>query len=462
MEVTAEIQNPLEDLPLEQALLGSLLTNNARIDTILDHITPGHFSSQAHSRLFGAMLTLWKTGSGFSPETLRPFFKNDPSLEDVGGDTYLVRMMHSSPVVPVSDLAKGIVDLAKRRALVTICNDLMTATRTLKVGTEVDNLLDNAEQAIFKARTSDTISKGWQHISVATKEATEEIEQAIKSEGVAGLPTGLKALDDKIGGLKGGRTYILAGRPGMFKSALAGHLARVGASSGTGVGIFSREMPKREYAERLISDITRRLETPMPYEDLDNGKITDREVYDEAKRLLNKLPLVIDDGRQNLASLCLNARRLQRSQAREGTKLGLIVIDYLQLIMGAPGDRRRRNEIVGEMSREMKELAKELNIPVVVVCQLNRECEKRDNKRPLMSDLGEAGQIEQDADVIIFPYCDRTEPSYKKDKEAWAVWHEEQRSTERRLELIIGKQRGGSTGSVFIKNFIDTATLRDL
>jgi len=462
MEVTAEIQNPLEDLELESALLGSLLTNNPRIDAILDHISPGHFSSQAHSRLFSAMLTLWKKGSGFSPETLRPFFKNDPSLEDVGGDTYLVRIMLSSPVVPVSDLAKGIVDLAKRRALITVCSDLMTATRTLKVGTEVDNLLDDAEQAIFKARVSDTKAKGWQTLKTANIEADQETNQAATEDGVAGLSTGLKSLDTKIGGLHGGRTYILAGRPGMFKSALAGHLSRAGASQGLGVAVFSREMPKREYAQRLRSDVTRRLGTPMSYSDLSNGKVLDRKVLDEATRLLDKLPIRIDDGRQTLASIYLNSRRVERSLDREGIKLGLIVIDYLQLIMGISGDRRRRNEVVGEMSREMKELAKELNIPLVVVCQLNRECEKRDNKRPLMSDLGEAGQIEQDADVIIFPYRDKHEPSYKKDKEAWAVWHEEQRSTEQKLELIIAKQRGGSTGSVFIKNFIDTATLKDL
>ena len=270
----------------EQALLGALLVTNAGIDKVSGFLRPGHFSEEVHGRIYEACLDYWAKGKSFNPIKLKPYFEEDPALEDVGGIKYLVRLAGSAPsVFNPEDYAEAVVEAHKRRTILGVCQGLTARVGNPDIKDPIDDLLDLAEQELFNARSDAIDFRGWVAAGDRVFITVEDIAKAAKDQGMRGVSTGLKRLDLKLGGLQGGKFYVVAGRPGMGKSIIGNHLARHAAKApdpaekvrGVGVGIVSLEMDRDECLQRLISDETNRQGEGVHYYDMQTGKISDDE-----------------------------------------------------------------------------------------------------------------------------------------------------------------------------------------
>jgi len=476
------------NLEAEQALLGSILVNNEAAQKVQGFLEPEHFFEPVHGRIYESVLKLVDKNQIADPVKLKPYFQNDESLADVGGAQYLVRLAASAAtIINAEDYGRTIYDLAMRRALIQIGEQMVNDAYDAPVDTEASEQISDAEKQLFDLAEMGQAETGAQTFSKALKAAVENIENAYKDpDSLSGITTGLNKLNEMIGGLHNSDLMVLAGRPAMGKTALATNIAFNAAerfaqdriagvdpdrSKGAVVCFFSLEMSADQLAARILSDIANRYyDGPNPIQShaMRQGKLNQEEFEAIARAAiaLEDTPLFIDDTPAlTIAALRTRARRLKRQH-----NLGLIIVDYLQLLRGSnkAGAHENRVQEVSEITRGLKGLAKELHVPVLALSQLSRGVEQRENKRPMLSDLRESGSIEQDADMVMFVfreeyYKEKEEPGHM-DQEKHLAWQAEMNALYGKAELIIGKQRHGPVGTIqlaFEKKFTRFSDLVD-
>ena len=455
-------RTPPHNLEAEQALLGAILVNNEACDRVSSFLTPEHFFEPLHARIFEAAATLIRMGKLASPVTLKSHFDNDLTLKEVGGMAYLARLAASATtIINAEEYGRTVYELAQRRKLIGVGTDLVNEAYDPDIEDTSRVLIERAEQTLYSMAETGKYGQGFQPFARALTDAVDMAAAAYQRDGgLSGISTGLKDLDEKMGGLQSSDLIILAGRPAMGKTALATNIAyhiakaysaehqpdgSVKVTNGGVVAFFSLEMSAEQLATRIISE-----QAEIPSEQIRRGKISEDEFARivEVSREMQSLPLYIDaTGGLTIAQVAARARRLKRQRG-----LGLVVVDYLQLLAGS--SRRAaegRVQEVSEITVGLKALAKELNVPIVALSQLSRQVENRDDKRPQLADLRESGSIEQDADVVMFVYREeyylgRQEP--RPNTQEHFDWQEQMNRVNGIAEVIIGKQRHGPTGTV--------------
>ena len=459
----------------EQALLGAILANNRAFEKVAEFLRPEHFAEPAHGRIFEAAGKLITRGQIADIVTLRAFLEQDASLTELGGVAYLAELAAAAiTIVNAPEYGRLVHDLHLRRALIDIGEDVVNSAYRPDLDTSALQAIESAEQRLYDLATAGEADRGFRQFKTTLASAIAMAEAAYRRDGhIAGVATGLDDLDKLLGGLHPSDLVILAGRPGMGKTALATNIAfnaaarrgdAAGAEAGAAVGFFSLEMSAEQLATRILAESTR-----VSSERIRRGDLTgaDFEKVVLAARELESIKFYIDDTPAlSISAVRSRARRLQRQHG-----LDLIVVDYLQLLRPTTGGSARpenRVQEISDITRNLKAIAKELNVPVLALSQLSRAVEQREDKRPQLSDLRESGTIEQDADVVMFVfreeyYLERGEPSQRPDEsqdkfnDRYANWQERLKNAQALAELHIAKQRHGPTGKVML-HFESTTT----
>lgn len=458
------------NIEAEAAFLGAVLIDNRVLEELPVAIRAEHFFEPLHARIFDKVAMLLDRQMVVTPVTLKPYFETDPAIQELGGTAYLARLTADGHgLLAPRELAQQIYDLALLRELVSVGRDLIEHALDTSEEVEPMKQIEEAEASLFRVAEGAAGASEAESFRGATNKALEMIETAINSGGhVSGKTTGFTSINDKCGGLHNSDLIILAGRPGMGKTSLATNIAfncadrwlrdqrdGIERSVGAGVAFFSLEMSSDQLATRILAE-----QAAIPSEALRMGKISrdDFQQLSYASQRLAELPLYIDDTPAlTIAALRTRARRLKRRH-----DIGLIVVDYLQLLQGSGRSQDNRVNEISEISRGLKTLAKELQVPVIALSQLSRAVEQREDKRPMLSDLRESGSIEQDADMVWFVfredyYVAAREPKVPhgdgdmKAHEAHAAWQAEMEQVFGLAELIIAKQRHGATGKVRLR-----------
>jgi replicative DNA helicase len=453
----------------EAAFLGAVLIDNRVIEELSIQLVPAHFFEPIHGRVYERIVQLLDRKAVVTPVTLRPYFESDEQLKELGGVAYLARLTADGQgLLAPRQLAEQIYDLALLRELVTVGRNLVEAAMDTSESVEPLEQIEMAEAALYNVAEGAGSNSEAQGFAAATKTAISAIEKALNSGGhISGKTTGLVSINEKIGGLHDSDLIILAGRPGMGKTSLATNIAFNSAdrlrrdrldgiddaqSVGAACAFFSLEMSADQLATRILAE-----QSGISSEMLRMGRISrdDFQKLSFASQTLAELPLYIDDTPAlTIAALRTRARRLKRRH-----NIGLIVVDYLQLLQGTGRASDNRVNEISEISRGLKTLAKELSLPVIALSQLSRAVEQREDKRPQLSDLRESGSIEQDADMVWFVYREDYYIAAKEPKqpvdgddakthEAHASWAADMERVHGLAELIVAKQRHGATGKV--------------
>ncbi|MDZ4161649.1 MAG: replicative DNA helicase [Burkholderiales bacterium] len=428
----ANLRVPPHSLEAESSVLGGLLLDNTAWDRVADLVKDGDFYRHEHALVYAAIAQLVNASKPADVITVFEHLRDQGRAEEVGGLVYLNSLAQYVPsAANIRRYAEIVRERAILRKLVTASDEIATNAFNPQ-GRPVAKILDEAEQKIFNiGEEGSRMKQGFQGMDTLVVDLMDRVqEMADNPNDITGVPTGFYDLDRMTAGFQAGDMIVLAARPSMGKTALAINIAEhVALNEGLPVAVFSMEMGAAQLAVRIVGSIGR-----INQGHLRNGKLTDDEWprLAEAIEKLRNISLHIDETPGLTPSeLRANARRL----ARQCGKLGLIVVDYLQLMSGSSSSsNENRATELGEISRGLKMLAKELQCPVIALSQLNRSVEQRTDKRPMMSDLRESGAIEQDADIIMFIYRDEY---YNKDSKEPGV-----------AEVIIGKQRNGPTGTV--------------
>jgi replicative DNA helicase len=447
------------DVEVEQALLGAILVDNQALERVQALIRPEHFYDPLHARIFETMSLAMERGSfALTPLTLHAAMKADPGLIEVGGTAYLAGLAQAAPALPnVRDYARILHDLAVRRSLIRIGEDIVNTAYEAPTEKGPAEQIAEAEKALYAVSESSKYGEGPLDFHEALRRAVESAEKAQARGGrISGVTSGFTDIDQLLGGLQPSDLLILAGRPGMGKTALgtnmAFHAARAyiqdmeaGAEipRGSPVLFFSLEMAAQQLSARILAE-----QTEIEMWKIRNGRFSESEweKFVLTMQELSTLPLFIDDtGGISIAQIAARARRMKREK-----KIGLIIIDYLQLVEPSRRQENRVQEIT-EVTKGLKTLAKELNVPILALSQLSRGVDSRDDKRPILSDLRESGSIEQDADVVMFVY---REEYYLKSREPdpssaeHAKWLEKCERAHRRAEVLVEKHRHGATNKI--------------
>ena len=457
-EVSIGVPHSIE---AEQQILGAILTNNDLFDRVASIVRAEHFYDPVHARIFETAAARIAKNNLASPVTLKAFLEDDAGLAELGGPAYLVRLAGAAiSSFAVRDYAEMIYDLAIRRELINVGNDIAAKAARVDVDSEPREQIVEAEQKLYALAEQGQTEQGFQSFLTAVTDAVKVANAAYQREGgLAGVSTGLVDMDKKLGGLHRSDLLILAGRPSMGKTSLATNVAfniaraykkgitasgEEGAVDGGVVGFFSLEMSAEQLATRILSEVAE-----IPSNQIRRGDFTEsefRRIVDAAKEL-EAAPLFIDDTPAlPISQLAARARRLKRTHG-----LDALFVDYLQLVRGTGRSENRVNEI-SEITMGLKAIAKELDIPVIALSQLSRQVENREDKRPQLSDLRESGSIEQDADVVMFVfreeyYKEREKPG-DHELEKMGIWQEEMERLHGKAEVVIGKQRHGPIGTV--------------
>ncbi|MBW2305063.1 MAG: replicative DNA helicase [Deltaproteobacteria bacterium] len=419
------IKVPPHNLEAEQAILAGILINNDALNQVMDILSPEDFYREAHVHLFEGMTALYNNNEPIDLITLSQYLTRKNLLEKSGGIDYLASLVDAvSTSAGILYHAQIVRDLSIRRKLISQCSAISESC--FQNWHETDELLDMAEQSIFDI-AEDKIGESFSSMEDVIKGSFRKLESVAEQEGyITGIPTGFPDFDNLTAGLQPSDLIVIAGRPSMGKTAFALNIGYHAADkTGKGVAIFSLEMSKLQLGMRLLG-----FEAQIDAKRLRTGFLRDRDwmKLTEAANHLSSLPIFIDDtsgiGVLEMKAKC---RRLAKK-----TPLAMVVVDYMQLIQGRKSAESRQLEI-SEISRSLKALAKDLNVPVVALSQLNRKVEDRPNKRPQLADLRESGAIEQDADVIAFIYRDE-------------VYHPTTEENANIAEIIVAKQRNGPTG----------------
>ncbi len=456
-----EIEARPHNIEAEQALLGAILVNNEVYDRVASIIESRHFYDPLHARIFEVAGRRIQKNALATPITLKAFFENDEALAEVGGPAYLARLAGAAvSIFNARDYAQTIHDLAVRRDLMNIGEDIVLSARVADHEVEPKDQIVEAEQRLYALAETGKYEGGFQPFVQAAKESVMVANAAYqRGGGLAGVSTGLMDMDKKLGGLHPSDLIILAGRPSMGKTSLVTNIAfniakayrrgtlqdgSEGAVDGGVVGFFSLEMSAEQLATRILSE-----QAEIPSEKIRKGDMEEDEFrrFVEAARDLEAIPLHIDDTPAlPISTLAARARRLKRQHG-----LDVLMVDYLQLVRGSSKAGENRVQEVSEITQGLKAIAKELNIPVIALSQLSRQVEARDDKRPQLSDLRESGSIEQDADVVMFVFREEYYIARQQPREGTpehVEWMEKMDEVHNRAEVIIGKQRHGPIGKV--------------
>ena len=443
------------NLEAEQALLGAVLVNNKAFERVSEFLRAEHFFDPVHGRIFAACHKLIERGQVADPLTLKAYFEQDGDLSQVQGGRYLAELAASVvTVVNAEHYGRLIHDLHLRRELIDIGEDMVNEAYRHDLDVSANDQIEKAEKHLFDLATTGDVQGGFIKFEQSLASAITMAEAAFRRHShVTGVTSGLIDLDRKLGGLHQSDLIILAGRPSMGKTALATNMAFNAAKScletrgkeGAVVGFFSLEMSAEQLATRILSD-----EAEIPSEKIRKGEMrrNDFPRLVEAANTLHQVPMFVDDSAGlNLTALRTRALRLKRQH-----NLGLIVIDYLQLMRpSANGRSENRVQEISEITRGLKIIAKDLEVPVLALSQLSRQVEQREDKRPQLSDLRESGSIEQDADVVMFVY---REAYYEAKREPtqgtaeYAQWQEKMDRIHNLANVFVAKQRHGPTGTI--------------
>ena len=463
------LREPPHNFEAEQALLGAILVNNAAYQRVAEFLRPEHFADPLHGKLFDSLSKLIERGQVVSAVTLKTYVENDEDMKTVGGSAYLAQLASASVhVIDAGAFGRAVHDLYLRRQLIDLGEGVVNGAFAGDVDETALQQIEVAEKKLYDLATTGQTEGGFKSFRISLTEAMVAAEAAYHRAGqLNGVATGLFQLDQLLGGLHKSDLIILAARPAMGKSALVTNIGFNAAKAyreeivdgapkvvdGAVVGFFSLEMSAEQLATRMLSE-----QAELPSEKIRKGELISAD-FDRVlniSRELEHLNFFIDDTPAlSIAGLRTRARRLKRTHG-----LGLIIVDYLQLLAPS-GKSRQENRVqeVSEITRGLKTLAKELDVPVIALSQLSRAVEQREDKRPQLSDLRESGSIEQDADVVMFVfreeyYIERDVPTQLKDEsqdkfnDRYARWQERLKNANQVAEVIIGKQRHGPIGTV--------------
>jgi replicative DNA helicase len=433
---------PPQNLEAEASVLGGILLENEAINRVLEILAPVDFYREAHRKIFRAMMELTDRNEPADLITLSELLKAKGELEAVGGSTYLASLADQVPTAAnIAYYARIIREKAILRQLITSATDI--ATRGFEEQGNVDEFLDVAEKVIFDIAEK-KIKASFVSVGEMIKDTLKAVERLYeRKELVTGVPTGFKDLDKLTAGLQPSELIIVAGRPSMGKTAFALNIATYASlNAGIGVAVFSLEMAREQLVLRMLCSEAR----------VDNSKVRagylgERDfpkLANAAGRLHEALIYIDDTPAISVLELRAKTRRLVRDREK---KVGLVIVDYLQLMRGM-GTANNREQEISEISRSLKALAKELRVPVIALSQLNRRVEDRGDRRPMMADLRESGAIEQDADVIAFIYRDEVYNQKSADKGI--------------AEVIVAKQRNGPIDTVRLAFLNEYTRFEDL
>ena len=445
-----ELPNNIE---AEQAVIGSILVNNEIFDEINTIISGTNFYDPMHQKIFDAVDNLIYKGMLANPITLKNYFEDEK--DDLNVPEYLVKITKfSTSVRQAIEYSKIVYDMFVRRELVKISEQTMDSAKLSELDTTGQNIIENTEKSLFDLAEKGSFNSNLVKFDSAMKETIEMASAAYKNEeGIVGVPTGLRDLDDKLGGLHQSDLIIIAGRPSMGKTSLATNIAfnaaqkLQGSGKKSSIAFFSLEMSSEQLSTRIISEQAR-----ISSNDIRRGRISDEQFdkFLETSKNIADLPLFIDETPAiSIAAMSNRARRIKRQHG-----LDMIVVDYIQLMKGTTFNKDGRVQEISQITQGLKAIAKELGIPVVALSQLSRQVEQRDDHKPQLADLRESGSIEQDADVVMFVYREGYYLSRKEPREATvehAEWQAKMNEVAHLAQIIIGKQRHGPIGNVTLE-----------
>ena len=445
-----ELPNNIE---AEQAVIGSILVSNDIFDEINTIISSINFYDPMHQKIFEAVESLIYKGMLANPITLKNYFEDEK--DDLNVPEYLVKITKfSTSVRQAIEYSKIIYDMFVRRELIKISEQTIDSAKLNELDSNGQSIIESSERLLFDLAEKGSFNSSLVKFDEAMKQTIEMASAAYKNEdGVVGVPTGLRDLDDKLGGLHQSDLIIIAGRPSMGKTSLATNIAFNAAQklqeSGkkSTIAFFSLEMSSEQLSTRIISEQAR-----ISSDSIRKGRITDDQFdkFLETSKNIADLPLYIDETPAiSVAALSNRARRIKRLFG-----LDMIIVDYIQLMRGTTYNKDGRVQEISQITQGLKAIAKELSVPVVALSQLSRQVEQRDDNKPLLSDLRESGSIEQDADVVMFVYREAYYLSRKQPREATvehAEWQAKMNEVAHLAQIIIGKQRHGPIGNVTLE-----------
>jgi replicative DNA helicase len=461
-ERDAAYRTPPHNYEAEQGLLAALLVNNAAYERVGDFLIPEHFADPVHGRIYEAIGKLIDRGQIANPVTLKAYFDQDDALKDVGGAQYLIRLAASAvTIINAEDYGRTIHDLYLRRQLIDVGEVMVVQAHRHDLDVSAKDQIEEAEQKLYNLTENDSAERGFQPFTKVMAAAIGMAEVAHKRDGqLSGVPSGLTDLDKLLGGFHRSDLIVLAARPSMGKTALATNVAFHAATRHQEnpderyvVGFFSLEMSAEQLAGRILAE-----QIEVSSDKIRRGELSadDFRKLVRTSQILERIPLFIDDSPAiSVSALRTRARRLKRQQG-----LDLVIVDYLQLMRPTAGTKpENRVQEISDITRGLKAIAKELDVPVLACAQLSRAVEQREDKRPQLSDLRESGTIEQDADVVmsIFReeyYHARMEPTRRQDEsddrfhDRLERWQQRGEEIYGIAEVIVGKQRHGPIGTV--------------
>ena len=445
-----ELPNNIE---AEQAVIGSVLVRNDIFDEISTFISSSNFHDPMHQKIFEALESLIYKGLLANPITLKNYFENEK--DDLDVPEYLVKITKfSTSVRQAVEYSKIIYDMFVRRELIKISEQTIDSAKLSELDTNGQTIIENSERLLFDLAEKGSFNSALVKFDEAMKQTIEMASAAYKNEeGIVGVPTGLRDLDDKLGGLHQSDLIIIAGRPSMGKTSLATNIAFNAArklqESGkkSSIAFFSLEMSSEQLSTRIISEQAR-----ISSNDIRRRRISDEQFdkFLETSKNIAELPLYIDETPAiSIAAMSNRARRIKRLFG-----LDMLVVDYIQLMRGTTYNKDGRVQEISQITQGLKAIAKELGIPVVALSQLSRQVEQRDDHKPQLADLRESGSIEQDADVVMFVYREGYYLSRKEPREATvehAEWQAKMNEVAHLAQIIIGKQRHGPIGNITLE-----------
>ncbi len=448
------IKDKFKELPnnieAEQAVIGSLLVSNEIFDEISLMLKSNHFYDPMHQKIFSAIENLVYKGMLANPITLKNYFEDEK--DDLNVPEYLVKITKfSTSTRQANEYSKIIYDMFVRRELIKISEQTIDSAKLNDLETNGQTIIENSERLLFDLAEKGSFNSSLIKFDEAMRQTIEMASAAYKNEeGIVGVPTGLRDLDDRLGGLHRSDLIVIAGRPSMGKTSLATNIAFNAAKkiqdSGkkSSIAFFSLEMSSEQLSTRILAEQSR-----IRSNDIRRGKISEEQFdkFLEVSKNIAELPLYIDETPAiSIAAMSNRSRRIKRMYG-----LDMIIVDYIQLMRGTSFNKDGRVQEISQITQGLKAIAKELSIPVVALSQLSRQVEQRDDHKPQLADLRESGSIEQDADVVMFVYREGYYLQRKEPRPATvehAEWQAKMNEVAHLAQIIIGKQRHGPTGTI--------------